>query len=286
MGTDTFVGNLIMKENFGGDPYPSPDGRFIVLIGHGGGTTIRVLETGATSEKSTVWADLSLGFNATYHEDDVVYSDFAFVEKDGKDIIVFVSGTENRAAIVDITGGADNIKTTYVNLAEGESTSNRLRRQIEWAAGTNYVWIDGTAGQEIYVIDVMSAELVTTLTGISTTKMLSVQNYAKMAQDKMQMEAIQSAVDAQMVLIKQSAEDAAANAPATQKETTKAASVEATPSTYNDDNDIDLVGILGLIIGACALVVGTMNVFVMSGMKSQISSNQDDLKSLGSKDVA
>jgi len=49
---------------------------------------------------------------------------------------------------------------------------------------------------------------------------------------------------------------------------------------------IDLVGILGLIIGACALVVGTMNVFVMSGMKSQISSNQDDLKSLGSKDVA
>merc|ERR1712238_469563 len=170
------------------------------------------------------------------------------------------------------------------NLAEGESTSNRLRRQIEWAAGTNYVWIDGTANKEVYVIDVMSAELVTTLTGISTTKMLSVQNYAKMAQDKMQMEAIQSAVDAQMVLIKQSAEDAAANAPATQKETTKAASVEATPSTYSDDNDI--VGILGLIIRACALVVGTMNVFVMSGMKSQISSNQDDLKSLGSKDVA
>merc|ERR1712238_294855 len=106
------------------------------------------------------------------------------------------------------------------------------------------------------------------------------------AQDKMQMEAIQSAVDAQMGMIKQSAEDAAASAPATQTETTKAASVETTQSTYSDDNDIDLVGILGLIIGACALVVGTMNVFVMSGMKSQISSNQDDLKSLGSKDVA
>merc|ERR1712238_436423 len=178
--TDTFVGNHIMKENFGGDPYPSPDGRFIVLIGHNGGTTIRVLETGATSEKSTIWADLSLGFNATYHEDDVVHGDFAFVEKDGKDIIVFVSGTENRAAVVDITGGASDIKTTYVNLAEGESTSNRLRRQIEWAAGTNYVWIDGTANKEVYIIDVMSAELVTTLTGISTTKMLSVQNYAKM----------------------------------------------------------------------------------------------------------
>merc|ERR1712238_488037 len=233
MGTDTFVGNLIMKENFGGDPYPSPDGRFIVLGGHNGGTTIRILETGATSEKSTVFADLSLGFNATYHEDDVVYSDFAFVEKDGKNILVFVSGTENRAAIV-----------------------------------------------------VMKAELVTMLTGISTTKMLSVQNYAKMAQDKIQMEAIQSAVDAQMKMIKQSAEDAAANAPATQKEDMVKDAVEVTQPTNADDNDIDLVGILALIIGACALVVGTMNVFVMSGVKNQISSNQDDLKSLGSKDVA
>jgi hypothetical protein len=281
--TDTFVGNHILKENFGGDPYPSPDGRFIVLVGHNGGTTIRILETGEPSEKSTVWADLELGFNATYHEDDVVYSDFAFVEQDGKDIIVFVSGTENRAAIVDITGGAGSIKTSYIMLAEGESTSRRLRRQIEWAVGTPYVWIDGTGNQEIYVIDVMKGELVSKLEGISTTKMLSVQNYAKMAQDKMQMEAIQAAIDAQLAVNEKALADAADNKP---KEVVQVKTQESATAPYTDDDDIDVVGILGLIIGGCALVVGTMNVFVMSGMKSQIASNQDDLKSLGSKDVA
>jgi hypothetical protein len=288
--TDTIVGNHIMKENFGGDPYPSPDGKYIVLIGRNGGTTVRILETGATSEPSTVFADLEMGFNSTNHEDDQIFNDFAFVELDGMSMIVFVSGTENRAAIVDISNGADNIKITYVALgghAGNDDISNR--RQVEWAVGTPYVWIDGDGRGEAYVVDVSAGTLVKTIAGISTTRMLSVQNYAKMHEQKMQQEAIQAAIEAQMAVQQQMADEQGKkeSSEGSMMETNlNAAQQAAVPSNTKDDNDIDIVGILGLIIGACALIVGTMNVFVMSSMKTQIASNKDDLVSLGSKDVA
>lgn len=86
----------------------------------------------------TVFADLEFGFNSTINEDDVIFNDFAFIEMDGKNMIVFISGTENRAAIVDINNAHD-IKTSYVQLVVGDNTSNRKRRQVEWAVGTPYV---------------------------------------------------------------------------------------------------------------------------------------------------
>jgi len=252
----------------------------------------------------TVFADLELGFNSTNSEDDQVFYDFAFIEMDGKNKIVFVSGTENRAAIVDISNGANNVKTSYVKLGDGEVG---YRRQVEWAVGTPYVWIDGDDNSEVYVIDTMSEKLVTTLVGIRTTRMLSVRNYAKMHEDKLQQEAIKAAIEAQMeIQQKQMADEQKEMADEqnpmvgqqkenkkeseetkTQLDAVSAANVKLNVATdYEDDDDIDIVGILGLIIGACALIVGTMNVFVMSNMKSQIAANKGDLVSLGSKDVA
>jgi len=282
--TDSIVGNHIMKENFGGDPFPSPDGKYIVLIGRNGGTTIRILEAGLTSEKSTVFADLELNFNTTNNEDDQVFNDFAFVEADGKNMIVFVSGTENRAAIVDL---ADVRNPSYVVLSEAaETSSRRNRRQVEWAVGTPYVWIDGTSASEIYVIDVEKKEKITTLTGIKTTKILNVQNYAKMQKAKMQQEAVDAAIKAAQDAVSPQKVEAAGQKETESAKTVTAAAETATAKKYTDDNDIDAVGIIGLIVGACALIVGTMNVFVMSSMKNQITTNKDDLISLGSKDVA
>ena len=128
----------------------------------------------------TVFADLELGFNSTSYKDKQVHSDFAFIEIDGKTIIVFVSATENRAAIVDITNGANSIKTSYVKIADGRTTARGLGRQNEWAVGTPYVWIDGSGKQEVYVLDVVNKKVMITIKGVFTTKILSVQNYAKM----------------------------------------------------------------------------------------------------------
>lgn len=281
--TDTVVGSHVLEEGFGGDPFPSPDGKFIVLMGRNGGTTVRILKTGATSEKSTVFADLKLGFNSTNNMDDQIFNDFAFVEYEGKNMLVFVSGTENRAAIVDL----DNyMNPTFVDLAEGPNTSRRLRRQVESAVGTPYVWIDGYEMDEIYVIDVMQGSLVTTKKGIHATKILSVQNYAKMAEERKREQLVQAAIADAKLNAQAQVVDEASSEEKSVYTVTGVQSDAAAPMDTEDDNDIDIVGILGLIIGACALIVGTMNVFVMSSMRSQITANKDDLVSLGSKDVA
>jgi hypothetical protein len=270
--TDTIVGNHVMKGNYGGDPYPSPNGDYIVLLARDGGTNIRILKTGASSEKSTVYADLALGFNSTNNEDDQVFNDFAFVEYEGKDIVVFASGTENKAAVVELNNGGDSVKVTKIDLGDGGAYT-RDSRNVEWAVGTPYVWIDGHANEELYVIDILQNKLVKTITGITTSKMLSVQNYGRMKDLQMQQKAIEDAVAS-----------ATANMGSSTSGVTSLETIEV--PEYSDDNDIDTVGIIGLILGACALIVGSMNVFVMSRMRTDIASNKDDLMSLGSKEVA
>jgi len=163
--TDTIVGNHLMKENIGGDPFPSPDGKYIVLIAKNGGTSVRILRTGKPGEKSTVFADLELGFDSRGLEDATTFNDYAFIERGGKSMIVFAAGTENKVAIVDITDG--NPRVSYVTLKEGGLTAYKNRRQVEWAVGTDFVWVDGTGSarpREIYVVDIMQEVVVSTIT--------------------------------------------------------------------------------------------------------------------------
>ena len=46
-----------MPEGVGGDPFPSPDGRYIVLVGRNGGEKLRILRTGANGALSVRNAD-------------------------------------------------------------------------------------------------------------------------------------------------------------------------------------------------------------------------------------
>merc|ERR1712238_599210 len=172
--------------------------------------------------------------------------------------------------------------------ALGENTARRRRRQVEWAVGAPYVWGDGTAESEIYVIDVMQGVLVNTIEGLYTTKLLSVQNYAKMNEATMQQDLIDQAIAASAAMQKkmdaEATTETSTNVKAVAVDNT-AAKVQDAVKPYADDNDIDAVGIIGLILGCCALIVGTMNVFVMSSMKTQITTTTSDLVSLGSKDM-
>jgi len=186
--TDSIIANHAMPNGAGGDPFGSPDGRHIVLVGRNGGEVLRILAAGEPGEKSTVAFDLALGFSTVDEEDSAVYNDFAFIQTDSstgqpeRDIIVIASGTENKVAIIDIANG-NNV--TIVDLptqsgypSNGYSTAKRNRRQVEHAKGTPYVWIDGTEELEMYVLNVDDATIVTTITGLATTKMISVENYA------------------------------------------------------------------------------------------------------------
>ena len=50
--TDTFIGKHLMPDGAGGDPFGSPDGRHVVLVGRNGGEVVRILAAGAPGEVS------------------------------------------------------------------------------------------------------------------------------------------------------------------------------------------------------------------------------------------
>jgi len=293
--TDTFIGSHAMKDGTGGDPFGSPDGRHIVLVGRNGGETLRILETGENGQLSTVGYDLELGFDATDEEDSAIFNDFAFIQTDGsddgvvRDLIVIAAGTENVVALVDLTKMSNGMPTvTKLNLsANDETTSNRNRRQVEWVIGTKYVWIDGTANDEVYVVDIDSKSLVRTITGLSTSKMISVENYERKNLAKL----ISAQIDQARIESDKAAADKAAtdqaNTVATQSNLEAALPVD---SSSDDDSKIDPIGIVALIVGVVAVVVGAANLVAINKMNKFRGSSGDtnalEVESLGSKNVA
>lgn len=181
--TDTIIGNHRMPDGIGGDPFSSPDGRFIVLIARNGGEVIRVLAPGGSGEKSTVVRDIELGFSTEGVETYQVFNDFAFIQTSAndmggnvnRDMVIVASGTENKVAIIDILCGYN---VTIVSLRDENFMSARnYQRQVEWVVGTPYVWIDGSYNKEVYVLNIDTKQVEKTINGIYTTKMLSVENY-------------------------------------------------------------------------------------------------------------
>ena len=192
----------------------------------------------------TVYADVDLNFDLEGVEDQVVYNDFAFVEKDGKEMIVLASGTENRIAVITL---GDSPKVDYIEFTSttGELSSNRNRRQVEHVVGTEFVWVDGAAQDEVYVIDIEQKRLVRTITGVQTTKLVFVQNFERLAEDQQ---------------------------------------VQQTERQFNtirgeipeEDDDVDPVAIVAIILAAGAIIVGIANLV-------QIGKNKNKLEVVATK---
>merc|ERR1711935_677632 len=317
--TDTFIKSHVMPDGTGGDPFDSPDGRHIVLVGRNGGEVLRILKAGAPGEVSTVAYDLALGFTNFEEEESAVFNDFAFIQtsaSDGmgdgvdRDLIVIASGTENKVAIVDLMSG-EPVTTIVTMRDDAEMSARRNRRQVEWVVGTSYVWIDGTGAEDVYVLDVDKKEMVRTITGVTTTKMLSVENYAA----KRTAELISQQITAAIADIPEPTQPQTQTQTETQTQTqtqsTTNDNTDAQTTTlttdntdvqqqvlgvssgpeYEDDSDIDPVGIAALVVGLCALIVGIANMVYMSRSKSSDEGGNDgadsvDVKTLGSKNVA
>jgi len=301
--TDTFVGQHVMPDGAGGDPFGSPDGRHIVLVGRNGGEVVRILSAGKPGEESTVAFDLALGFSTLDEETSAVYSDFAFIQtsaSDGmgdgidRDMIIIASGTENKVAIVDVSTGSPQI--TIVTMRDDtELTARRNRRQVEWVVGTQYVWIDGTNQEEIYVLDIDSKQVVRTVKGVPTTKMLSVENFAAKRTNDLIAQRISAAISDFVPDMMGSDQDKDKDEDKSKDGDTTynvRSEMKAASESTVDDNDIDPVGIAALVVGLCALIVGVANMIYMSrSTTSDSGGNNDggdsvDQKTLGSKNMA
>jgi len=310
--TDTFIGGHVMPDGTGGDPFGSPDGRHVVLVGRNGGEVVRILAAGAAGEKSTVAFDLELGFSTFEEEESAVFNDFAFIqttkEVEGvdRDMIIIASGTENKVALVDVISGTPQV--TIVTMRDNSDMSaRRNRRQVEWVAGTPYVWIDGTGSEEVYVLDIDAKKMVKTITGQTTTKMISVENFAAKRTADLISQQIKAAIadlDA-----RPSSPSSDSSSSSESKDTVNKSSESASDDkddkgdlnmanmidqlTYKDDNDIDPIGIAALVVGLMALVVGVANMIYMSRSKAAEGGNSGDSvgdsvdqKTLGSKNIA
>merc|ERR1719162_1554393 len=125
-----------------------------------------------------------------------------------------------------------------------ELTARRNRRQVEWVVGTQYVWIDGTNQEEIYVLDIDSKQVIRTVKGVPTTKMLSVENFAAKRTNDLIAQRISAAIS-----------DFVPDMMGTDQDTDKSkgkdedtsysvkSEISALSESTDDDNDIDPVGI-------------------------------------------
>lgn len=206
---------------------------YIILLGKNGGSTIRVIEAGLPGAPSTTLVDLKLDFSREGYERLSVAKDLAFVERDGKTYLVMPSGTEHKVGIVDFE---DNFKVTHVTFSDKpfeNGAPHGRYRGVEWAVGTDYVWTNDSSEDEHYVIDVVNAKLVKTITGIARSEIVSVQNWDRVREHFQQ--------EDMMVQVRAMQDEVAGTSP---------------------------LGVAALIIGCLALLVGTANLYVLYEMKN------------------
>merc|ERR1712176_1712548 len=117
---DTIVGTHTLEDGSGADPYVSPDGEYVFMFGHNGGTSIRVLKAGESGMKSTVHADLVLGFNTSGVMADYVWVGGSEYEE------IYVVDIVKKMVVKTITG-IDAEQMVSVNNVEREQQAMMIQ---------------------------------------------------------------------------------------------------------------------------------------------------------------
>jgi len=170
--------NILAGTGFGSDPFATPDGKYILLMPNDGGQYVRVLRPGLNGVPSKVEKDIPLNFQGGT-PGKMVIADFAYVSDRG--ILVLAASTDNDIVLVDFEA---NFATARLNLSPGANVTAGGFRQVEWARGTNYVWVDGSEMSEHYIIDIPNsgiadASIVRTIADTPGGKLIYVNNYER-----------------------------------------------------------------------------------------------------------
>lgn len=255
VGTHSFVGSAPVET-----PISSPDGEYIVLFGLNGGKLVTILQAGETGEKSSVAYNIDLDFNTTLAEDDNVYSDLAFINHKGKDLLILSSAAENKVAIIDMSKSQP--EASYVMLRPGAFEGRVRSRQLEWAVDTDYVWISGRSYKEIYVVDFMKKELVRTFENNEVRKLLSVINNDFLD--------LTSQIETQWVESDVFSKHNSDNSDDTSTSSSSNAMKLNDNSGGNDDNN-NILNYVSIVLSIVALVAVIFNVISMNNHKSKLA---------------
>jgi len=178
----TFVGEHNSAAGNGCVPLSSPDGKTIVLAPFDGGKTARVLKAGKNGEASTIAADIPVDFEGG-SPGSAAISDVAFIQDDTRNFIVIAGSVDNNVVIADMDDGYRMVKLTLSSNAEATAAGNR---QVEWAVGSNFVWVNGGQTEEMYIIEVGntidSARVIRTVSDVPDGKVAFINNYERAAE--------------------------------------------------------------------------------------------------------
>ena len=297
------VGSINIDPQYGqgADPVASPDGRYILLFGNDGGKAVRVVkpnQNGQPSVSSTIlrmpytWMfdvsttlctslplfadilqsvvhDIVTDFKGARSAIQIVVSDFAFVTDDNRDILVLGSSTDNDIVLVDLKSYQTR-KLSLTGTTTTESTAGNARH-IEWAVGTDYVWVSGGSASEMYIVefpsgDINAARIAKTIGSIPSGEMIFVENYER----KRTMQMIQQ------VLLGTQPDGASSD---------DGDSQAAASALGEDDNETsDTISVVALVVGCIALILA-VGATVKSFLLSPSSSSSPSAKA-GSKDAS
>lgn len=191
----TFVANHQPLVGYGATPEASPDGRYVVLFANDGGQNLRVLRAGSNGEPSTVAFDVPVNFENVPPGREAI-SDFAFVNWRNHDILALASGYDNHLAVVDLSSTSSTPTVTKILLTSSDSpTGGNGGRMVEWAYGSDYVWVDGSSSEEAYVLALRDGGTLTVeraIPNIPSSHMIYVENFAQEANLQLFMELLTS----------------------------------------------------------------------------------------------
>lgn len=265
---DTVAGQKVkqwqMSNGFGADPIVSPYGDYIALFGNNGGSSVRILSPDHNSLGSKLWADVEVGFTTDETSTDKSVSDAVFIQDSTHNIVIFTSTLSNSIALVDLSN-KNSPTVQKLELTDAEDiTSNHgrgARRNVVWAVGSNYVWVDAEKTGEFHIIklsadgNVKNAKVVKNLPGSVGRMLLYVENYSTESNVE---DMIQQELATKLAL------ESEKNKEIIKEEVARALSGKyqnsGTIITTGEDKTIDSVGTSGLILSLIALVVGVVNI--------------------------
>ena len=217
-----------------------------------------------------------------------VVSDVAFVQDGNREILVIGASTDNDVVLVDLK----TFKTRKLDLApnEVESTGGGAR-YLEWAVGTDYVWVNGGEAEHAYVLKIPggidSASVDRQINGVRSGNMLFVNNYEK----------IRAMALAQGLVASSSVGSSAAGsndlAMLSGADGTAFLSASSAASASSDGDSGNALAVVGVVLGALGLVAGLGALLLVTNQKNAqpVPPKRDDVeeamdvKTLGSKRV-
>jgi hypothetical protein len=228
----------------GAKPFSTPKGDFILIGSGDGGNAVKVLKPGKNGAASVQIGGIRLEFGADVGTH--AFSDVAFIEDDNRNIAVFTSILNNFVVLVDLNDLKDatesspvSVSGVNVDLFETEqdvSVEHDVRginiRKVRWARGTEYVWVDSAVTEQVHVIrlgdSINESSVVRTISDIELTR--------------------------QMLWVHNLEED---HLNERQKEIT-----ERLQAIENGDSNDNALAVVGVVLGAAALVVALANLLV------------------------